>query len=335
MHEALYYTQQNNDTVKCNLCPHNCTIKQGERGLCQARINLGGKLYAENYNKICSLALDPIEKKPLYHFYPGKTILTVGSLGCNLHCDFCQNWQISQTNADEYQDLTSISASEIINHAKLQTNNIGVAFSYNEPIVWFEFMYDIARESKNAGLKTAMISNGYINRDALIELLPVIDAFNIDLKAFSDDFYKTHTRAHLQPVLDNLKLIKEMGKHLEITNLVITGLNDNSEQFEQMLDWIVVNLGESTVLHISRYFPKYKSTQPATPVATLDKFYKMATKKLKYVYLGNVATNYQSDTFCPHCGATVICRQNYSTKTDGLTTEGRCAKCNFKILSHL
>ncbi len=335
MKEAQYYTSLEDSLVHCSLCPHNCRIKPGKRGICKVRKNIDGKLFSETYSDICSVGFDPIEKKPLYHFYPGATIFSVGSIGCNLHCRFCQNWEISQSNCDEYEYMQSASPERVVDMAQSRYGNIGIAYTYNEPSVWYEYMLDIARPAKAAGLKNVMVSNGFINPEPLKELLDVMDAFSIDLKAFSDDFYKKLTNSRLQPVLDTLKIIRDSGKHLEVTNLVITHQNDDPEEFSEMINWIGRELGRETVLHISRYFPVYKLDEPMTAEQTLLDFYRIASEKLQYVYLGNLRSNLGQDTYCPSCKKKTIERSGYHTRVSALDNNGNCNRCGHHILTHI
>ena len=332
MKEALFFEKLSNNKVKCTLCPHNCIISDGNRGVCRVRINNKGVLYSEVYDKISSISNDPIEKKPLYHFYPGRNILSVGSVGCNLQCEFCQNWEISQTSVSDYHYIRNISSEEILQLALKDKNNIGIAYTYNEPIVWFEFMQEIAKIAKKKNLKNVMVTNGYINRKPLEMILPYIDAFSIDLKAFTEDFYKKITSSHLQPVKDNLKFLSKRNKHIELTNLVIPTLNDDVEVFEDMIKWIANELGENTVLHISRYFPMYQLKIESTPVDKLLELFEIAKKHLNYVYLGNASINDGENTICNNCGKTVIIRQRYLVQTNGIDKMGKCKYCGNKVV---
>ncbi len=332
MKEASFYKNLNGK-VQCSLCPHNCIISDGNFGLCKVRKNENGKLYSVNYERVCSLHFDPIEKKPLYHFYPGKTIYSVGSVGCNLHCKFCQNWEISQSGVEEFGYLKKVSPQEIVNQAKNRQDNFGIAYTYNEPTVWYEYMLDIAKPAKDKGLKNVMVTNGFINPEPLEELMLYMDAFSVDLKAFNEDFYKKFTSSRLEPVLDTLKKIKQSGKHFEITNLAITDTNDKEEEFKQMVEWIRNELGEDTVLHISRYHPMYKMTKEATSVDKLMKLFTIAKERLNYVYLGNIRSDEGQNTKCKNCGRIVIKRSGYYTETLGLSQDGKCLKCHEQILS--
>lgn len=333
MKEAMYYEQLRDGDVRCLLCPHNCIISNIKSGMCLSRGNIEGKLYSANYGIVSSLNLDPIEKKPLYHFYPGKKILSIGTFGCNLRCRFCQNWEISQTGVAENMDTVSYSPEKIADMADKMSkyDNIGLAYTYNEPFIWYEFVLDTAKIIREKGLKNVMVSNGYINSDPLDEILNYIDAFNIDLKAFSERFYREVTGSSIEEVKRTLVKIKKSGKHLEITNLVITGENDSEKEFEDMINWIVKELGRDTILHISRYFPRYKMTAEETSVNTIRKFYEIASKKLDYVYVGNILIEGMENTKCSKCKKTVIERQGYSIKNYGIK-EGCCDNCGNKIV---
>jgi pyruvate formate lyase activating enzyme len=310
-------------------------MADGKSGICRVRKNAGGQLVTEVYGKACCLRFDPIEKKPLYHFYPGRVILSVGSVGCNLRCKFCQNWEISQTCAEDYPYIKPVSIDEIIRMSKERDDNIGIAYTYNEPVVWFEFMTEIAKKSREAGMKNVMVSNGYINASPLSELLEYMDAFNIDLKGFTDDFYKRVTSARLQPVKDTIRMIRKHGRHIELTHLVITGLNDDEANFEAMVKWIGEETGPDTPLHLSRYFPNFEMENKATPLPKLLRLYEIATHYLNYVYLGNVAADEGRVTTCPGCSAALIERVGYSTYKKGLDPKGNCRKCGQSVIQYI
>ncbi len=332
--EARFYKVLANK-VKCELCPHNCQIKPDNYGICNVRKNVNGKLIAENYGMVSSMGFDPIEKKPLYHFYPGSEILSIGSVGCNLKCKFCQNWQISQCGLNDYTRETRFyDPSHIVNLAKSRADNIGIAYTYNEPTVFYEFMIETARLAKQKELKNVMVSNGFINKEPLAELLNHIDAFNIDLKAFTEQFYRDYTNSQLEPVKKTLLDIAKSGRHLEITHLVIPGLNDDESEFEKMMQWISSGLGDEVVMHLSRYFPVYQMNGDATPVNKLLQFEKIAKKYVNYVYLGNILLEDGSNTYCPGCNELVISRKGYLTKLKSLNEHGQCAKCGYQILKY-
>lgn len=290
------------------------------------RINQEGKLMTEVHGFVSSMNFDPIEKKPLYHFYPGSTILSLGTYGCNLRCFFCQNCTISQTSAKPELPRSWYTPEQIVQFALRNPANIGIAFTYNEPIVWFEYMMDIARLAKKAGLKTVMVTNGFINSEPLTALLEYIDAFSVDLKAFNEDFYSKVTSSRLEPVKETLKQIRLAGKHIEVVNLLIPELNDDEASFTEMVKWIAAELGRETVFHISRYFPNFKLTADATPVSSIRRLKRLAEKELNYVYSGNIAAE-NNDTYCIKCNNILITRHVYTVSTGGLDEEGKCKQC--------
>jgi pyruvate formate lyase activating enzyme len=329
--EACYY-EKREDGIHCLLCPHYCIVREDKTGICKVRRNTGGKLVADTYGRLSSIQFDPIEKKPLYHYHPGKIILSLGSVGCNMKCQCCQNWQISQTGAINYPFAETPELSGLIGMALSKKQNIGVAYTYNEPTVWFEYMIDIARLAHASGLKNVMVSNGYIAREPLQELFQYLDAFNIDLKAFSQEFYKKYTGSELLPVLNTLKQIKAAGKHLEITFLVIPTLNDNFGLFGEMTDWICGELGRETILHLSRYHPTFKLSIEPTSSSVLEQMHHIAKEKLDYVYIGNLYLKNYQDTLCPCCGTVVISRNGYTTSILSITPDGLCSHCGKRIL---
>lgn len=327
MHEASFYTKLEYHTLRCDLCPWFCTLKPGQTGNCRVRNNENGKLITHVFNKVAAFGIDPIEKKPLYHFYPGKNILSVGEVGCNLHCSFCQNYHISQCFATGFHGFQDISFEKLVEKALQIPQNIGIAYTYNEPFTFYEFMFETAKLAHNKGLKNVVVSNGYVNPEPLRKILPFIDAFNIDLKAFNSNFYKKHTKGDLAPVLETLKIIAASKAHLEITNLVIPGLNDNLQEFESMASWIATELGKDVPLHISRYYPQFEMVIPATPAETLVKLHELAKNHLQHVFTGNVSDEKRSSTFCPECGNLLISRNRYLVSMQNLTKNSACGKC--------
>lgn len=325
-HEAQFYLPLIDGSVQCTLCPHKCILKEGKTGICRVRTNTNGELRTEVYGFVSSFNYDPIEKKPLYHFHPGSTILSIGSYGCNLRCFFCQNCTISQTAAEPELPRTYLTPDQIVKAALDYPGNIGIAFTYNEPTIWFEYMIEIALLAKQAGLVTVMVTNGFINKEPLHDLLQCIDAFSVDLKAFNNDFYSKVTSSKLEPVKETLRQIKFAGKHLEIVNLLIPGLNDDDESFSEMVKWISADLGRDTVLHISRYFPNYKLITEATPVSVIRRVRRIAEKELLYVYTGNINAE-NNDTKCIYCDNILITRYLYTTNFPGLDQKGCCSKC--------
>lgn len=327
MQEALFYNKLGEGKVQCELCPWNCILSSDQTGNCKVRTNKNGKLLTEVYGKVASLGTDPIEKKPLYHFYPGKNILSIGEVGCNLHCSFCQNHRISQCKASQFSGFHNISSEQIVTEAQKTWNNIGIAYTYNEPLTFYEFLLETAELAKSKDLKNVVVSNGYINKEPLKKLLPYIDAFNIDLKAFSEEFYATHTKGKLQPVLETLKIIANSSAHLEITNLIIPGLNDDKDEFAKMVNWIATELGGQTPLHLSRYYPQFKMNIPPTPIETLDSLFEIAKQHLQNVFLGNVSDEEKSSTYCSNCNAKLIQRDRYKTEFLNQDPNGTCKKC--------
>jgi len=336
MIESSYFEKLSDDDIKCTLCPHYCILVNEERGKCGVRKNLSGKLITENYGVLSAIHLDPVEKKPLYHYYPGSSILSIGSVGCNLNCSFCQNCDISQTTVDDYPWLTHYTIDQVLSFDNDTDNNIGIAYTYNEPTVYFEFMMDLAREAKKRQLKNVMVSNGFIAMEPLAEIIEMIDAFNIDIKSFQNKFYKQYTGARVKPIQNVVKKIRESGKHLEITNLIIPTVNDDVKEFENLLKWILDNLGSETVLHLSRYFPAYKLTIPATPEDLLIKLYNIAIKYLPYTYIGNIDLETGQNTICPSCSALLVERKSgYKTHIKSLDSRGHCVSCGLQVIKHI
>ena len=327
MQEARFYTKLENKVIQCDLCPWNCVLKPGQTGVCKVRINENGNLFTHVYNKIAAFGIDPIEKKPLYHFHPGKNIFSIGEVGCNLHCTFCQNHRISQCYAEDFKEFREATSKQIVQEALKTYRNIGIAYTYNEPFTFYEFLFDTARLAKENQLKNVVVSNGYINPEPLKQLLPFIDAFNIDLKAFNGDFYRQQTKGKLEPVLETLKIIAESDAHLEITNLVIPDLNDDESNFGKMVQWISAELGTNIPLHLSRYFPQLQMKQPSTPVSKLESLFDIAKRYLKYVYLGNVNNTIHSSTFCNSCNQMQISRNRYRAQIEGIDAKGLCTNC--------
>ncbi len=316
--------------VECGLCPHKCLLAEGAIGQCGVRRNAGGQMRLMVFGKVSALHVDPVEKKPLFHFFPGSSVLSVGSYGCNLHCNFCQNWQLSQINPSSTIPATQTTIDDIMAQVASTPGNIGLAYTYNEPTVWFEFMHELAVKIAVANQKNVMISNGYINPEPLNILLDYIDAFNIDLKAFDNSFYHHFAGGTLFPVLESLKQIAKREKHLEITNLVIPSKNTDLDKFTEMVEWIAGELGPDTVLHLSRYYPNYKLVLPPTPASQLNDLYHIARQKLNYVYLGNTPDT--NTTHCPKCNTLLIERQGYQTTIAAKLVNGQCQQCGHRVL---
>ena len=286
--EAMFYEKKDNNCVLCQLCPHNCLIPPDRSGICGAKKNDNGVLYSIIYEQVSSLSLDPIEKKPLYEFYPGSNILSVGTVGCNFKCPFCQNHNISMAYTDK-ADTVTITSEDLVRKAieLIPQGNIGIAYTYNEPTIWYEYIYETAKLAKSKDLVNVLVTNGYINRDPLEHILPFIDAMNIDLKAFNEDFYRKIVKGNLEDVKSTIKISVEKC-HVEITTLIIPDLNDSINEMEEMTKWLS-SISPDIPLHLSRFFPGYKMTnKPATPIKTLTDLELIARKHLKNVYLGNV-----------------------------------------------
>ena len=311
--------------LECQLCPHLCKLSFGKTGICGVRKNTGDKIELMTYGVLSGYSLDPVEKKPLYHFFPGYNILSIGSFGCNMKCDFCQNFHISQKVPESL--IPELTTDRIIKDALSIENNIGLAFTYNEPVISFEYMKDLAESVKNDGLYTVMVSNGYANREPLNEILEFIDAFNIDLKAFNNNFYRNLAGAEIEPVKNSLKQIARSGKHLEVTTLIIPGLNDDEKEMKLQTEWMATELGKNIPFHLSRYFPTYKRDNPPTPEESLKRLYEIASANLNFVYMGNSSSKYGQNTSCPSCGAEVTIRSGYKTELINLDEEGKCNCC--------
>jgi len=319
---ARHWQPESDGRVTCLLCPHRCLISKDKTGLCLIRKNIDGALQQTAYGQICTASMDPIEKKPLYHFHPGSKILSVGTNGCNMKCRHCQNWQIS-TQITHRQDTTPEKLLRIAHDNK----SIGIAYTYNEPLVWFEFVEDCSRVFKKDGMKNVLVSNGQINPEPLKDLLPFLDAANIDLKGFTDDFYKNEGGS-LDTVINTIEAMAASGIHLEITNLLIPKLNDDIEIFEKMCRYIS-GISKNIPLHISRYFPQHKSSMPVTETEMLKEYRETALKHLNYVFIGNADIKGTSDTLCPECGFTIIERNGFSTVCN--TEKNICPNCSSQL----
>jgi pyruvate formate lyase activating enzyme len=317
--EAAWYEKLDGSKVHCHLCPQECRIDEGRKGFCRVRSNEGGVLFSDIYERVLAANLDPIEKKPLYHFHPGSTIFSIGTRGCNQRCDFCQNWEMIETD----NPGTYISSDEVVRMAD-RGGSIGVAYTYNEPMMWFEFVLECARKVSERGLKNVLVTNGSVNPGPLDELIEYVDAMNIDVKSMDPDFYKKICKSKLEPVLDTVRRAKERC-HVEITNLIIPTLNDSDELLGELIDF-VADLGRDTPLHFSAYYPCYKMTIEPTPLSTLRRAYELASRKLDYVYLGNVRAEDAGDSCCPSCGEKVVERDGYITRAAGLAGRA-CANC--------
>ena len=319
VHEALHYTGIDGGRVRCELCPHRCAIADGAAGLCGVRANRGGTLWADSYGRTVTAVVDPIEKKPLYHFMPGGRILSIGPNGCTLSCENCQNWHISKEKAP----TRHISPEELVELAG-RDGSIGVAFTYTEPLLWFEYLKDVSPLLRAKGLKTVLVTNGFLNEAPALEIAPLIDAMNVDLKSMSDDFYTKVCGGRVEPVKRFIEIASKVS-HVEVTNLVVTGLNDKDADFEALADWLA-GVSADIPLHFSRFFPQYRMDErEATPPERLRRAYDIASKRLRYVYVGNIFIDGTEDTRCPKCGAAIVRRSGFEARLLG--SGGRCPTC--------
>lgn len=329
--EALFYQTLEDGSVQCELCPNLCLLAKNQVGRCRVRQNIDGKLYSLVYSKPVTINIDPIEKKPFYHFLPGEKTYSLATVGCNLRCQFCQNWDISQRNPGDVKSM-DYTPEEIVEEAIKQGAKI-ISFTYSEPTVFYEYMLDIAKIAKQKGLKTTIISNGYINKEPLEKLIPYIDAIKIDLKGFDDKYYQDVVGGRLEPVLETLKFLAKQKVHLEIVNLLVTGLNDKEKEIKDMSLWIKENLGTDIPLHFSRFYPLYKlENLPPTPEETVKKARSIAMSVgLKYVYTGNITDEEGSTTFCPDNHEPLIKRKGYFIEENKVDKEGMGEGCKTRI----
>lgn len=328
--EAMFWKSVSNDDVQCLLCPHMCGIKNKEVGICGIRKNENGVLYSLTYALCSAISDDPIEKKPLNHFYPGSTVLSLGSVGCNFSCLHCQNYSISTAKPDQLS-LTELLPQNAVDLAKSH-NCKGIAWTYNEPAIWFEYSFDVAQLAKKYDLYTVYVSNGYINKEPLEKIAPFLDAINVDVKSFSDDFYNKVCKARLQPVLDTCENAKRLGIHIELTYLVIPDKNDSLQEISKFCVWVIESLGKDVPIHFSRFQPLHQMKDSLqTPITTLKKCYEIAKKKgLNFVYIGNIIDESFESTMCPFCHSVLIKRHGFFTEIVGLRDK-KCIQCNAKI----
>ena len=331
MKKAMLYERLSDSKVRCNLCAHRCVIADGKRGVCHVRENQGGTLYTLVYGRTIAQHVDPVEKKPLFHFYPGTTAYSVATPGCNFRCRWCQNWEISQMPRE--QDLITgdeASPEQIVAVAQ-RAGCQSIAYTYTEPTVFFEYTYDTARLAHEAGLANIYITNGYMTEEMLEVFHPYLDAANVDLKAFRDETYRKYVGARLQPVLDSLKVMKRLGIWLEVTTLVIPGLNDDPAELRDAAQFVAQELGADTPWHISRFFPAYRMTDVlSTPVETLRQAQEIGLAEgLRYVYVGNVPD--EENTLCHHCGRLLIRRAGYSILENHVQPDGKCPDCGTPV----
>lgn len=329
--EADYYLPLAGGKVRCQLCPHECRILPGRYGICRSRMNIDGRLYTLSYGRACALQVDPVEKKPLLHFYPSTNVLSLGAAGCNLSCLNCQNWTVSQASPLDI-GYHAILPKDIVPLSQ-KTNCRLVAYTYTEPLTYLEYTRDCAVACREAGIKNILVTAGYINEKPLLNLLPYLDAVNIDLKSFSDDIYQHISHARLKPVLHTLELMRDAGIWIEITNLLIPTINDDFTMIEQMCRWLADNGFKQFPLHFSRFFPQYKLMNlPPTPLDTLLKARKIAREAgLPFIYIGNTNLPDAENTYCPHCGKLLIKRKGYSIEENHLSLTGNCPFCGATI----
>lgn len=328
MREALWYRTLEDQKVICHLCPHHCRLAAGKAGICRVRHNRDGVLYTRNYARCSPPVLDPMEKKPLYHFYPGSLILSVGTFGCNFRCKFCQNWQLAHGDPD----LSQVEPEQLVAMAVRAKDygSVGIAYTYSEPTVWYEFILEAARLAHEKELKNVLVTNGFIEEEPLAELLPYIHALNFDVKGFNKEFYRKTVQGDYRPVLDRARQAYQAGKHVEITTLLIPGLNDREEEIKELVTWLAEELGEEVPLHFSRYVPNYRLDLPPTPGTTLLRAKEIAGERLQYVYLGNAPELESTGTFCPKCHELVIKRIGYRVVKAALE-KNRCQHCGYEL----
>jgi len=327
---ALFWDSLPEKKVQCTLCPRACRIADMERGYCGVRENIDGEYYTLVYGRVVAAHVDPIEKKPLFHFLPGSTAFSVATAGCNMECKFCQNWDISQFRPEQIKNV-DLQPRDVVQRA-LRTGSTSIAYTYSEPVIFYEYMRDCAEEGQRSGVRSVMISNGYIEAEPMRELLPALDGVKVDLKAFTDSFYRDLCAGTLEPVLDILKLIKERDTWLEIVVLIIPTHNDGADEIKAMSDWIVSELGPDVPVHFTQFHPTYRMRNlPRTPVKTLERCHRIAKDAgLHYVYLGNVPGYGYEDTTCPHCDTPVIKRFGY-TILEYRLENGACSECGTVI----
>jgi len=325
LREADYYEKLDGGVTHCLLCPQDCRVRPGKAGLCRVRENRDGTLYATKYGRCASYAMDPIEKKPLYHFYPGAYVFSLAAFGCNLRCRHCQNWELSQGDGEDVEMSPAQAVETALTWPDRGQSCIGLAYTYSEPLVWIEMVGDTARIAHERGLKNVLVTNGYVNEGPLRDLLPLIDAMNVDVKAFTNDFYQDVCSGRLDPVLAVVEIAHGAGCHVEVTNLLIPGLNDGPDEVERLVLWLS-GVSPDIPLHFSRYFPNYKMTRSATPLATIRQAREIALGRLHHVYVGNAWEWGASETLCPFCGQALIRRNGYKADASGLNGRA-CRNC--------
>ena len=317
--------------MRCTICPHRCVIRPGRRGFCGTRENRDGILYTLIYGEVSASAVDPIEKKPLFHFEPGSLTFSISTVGCNFKCPWCQNYHISQVRPEEYRTIR-MEPEDVVRLAK-RYGCPSISITYNEPIIWLEFVEDVGKLAKREGLEVVLVTNGYITPEALDAIASLIDAANVDVKAFREEFYRKYCKGDLESVLQAVEAMKEKGIHVETTNLIIPGLNDSEEEIRDLCRWHYEHLGPDTPLHFSRFFPCYKMAyKEPTPPSTLKRAQEIAIEEgLRYVYVGNWPGNPGEHTYCPGCGQPVIKRMGFDIIDWHLDEQMRCTDCGTRI----
>ncbi len=331
LHDALLYDELGEGLVQCNLCAHRCKIREGNRGICRVRENREGHLYTLVYGNLISKNVDPIEKKPLYHFYPGSQSFSIAMPGCNFRCKWCQNWQISQMpKLMQLPHGQRIPPEDVVRDA-LRSGCRSIAYTYTEPTIFFEYALDTAILAKTEGLKNVFVSNGFMTPEMLQVIQPYLDAANVDIKAFRDEPYRKLMGGRLEPVLESCRMMKAMGVWLEVTTLIVPGINDDEDELKTLAAFILEDLGPETPWHLSRFYPQYEMTHTEpTPESILFKTREMGEKLgLDYVYIGNLYG--RDSTRCKSCGQDLINRQYYAVKRSGLDREGRCTQCGLSL----
>ena len=330
--EARLYEKLPENRVRCNLCAHRCVITDGGRGICQVRENRDGTLYTLVYGRVIARHVDPVEKKPLFHVYPGSTAYSIATPGCNFRCRWCQNWEISQMPRERHLIMGDVATPDQIVAAARRRHCRSIAYTYTEPTVFFEYAYDTARLAHEAGLINIYVTNGYMTEEMLETFAPYMDAANVDLKAFKEETYRRYVGARLQPVLDALKTMKRLGIWVEVTTLIIPGINDDPDELRDAARFVAQELGPQTPWHISRFFPAYKMRDvPPTPLETLMKAREIGREEgLVHIYVGNVTGEAEQDTRCPVCKSLLVRRWGYTVLKNRIR-DGHCPDCGAEI----
>lgn len=330
--EASFYTKERDNVTNCFLCNHFCKIRDGGYGICGVRLNRGGRLYALSYGQVIAAHIDPIEKKPLFHFLPGSSAYSIACVGCNFQCGFCQNWEISQKKEADKLGLTALRFSpERVVEEAIENKCISISYTYTEPTIYFEFAYDCAKLAKEKGLYNNFVTNGYMGKDALRAIAPYLDAANVDIKAFREDFYHKVCKASLKPVLENVSLMRELNIWVEVTTLIVPGQNDDKKELAELASFIT-SLDKNIPWHLSRFHPDYTFIDSqSTPLSTLEGAYEIGKEKgLRYVYIGNIYTERGENTYCPNCNKLLIERIGFSIERRKIKN-GKCEYCGEAI----